>query len=112
MLHGLLISALTKYVMVYGVLELPLSNGKVALAVEVERSNRSITPCAFQNHVRTGGRFERTPAIDGAWWSLITRCWDDDPEVRPSFEEICALITEAPDDFASQSSSSRNTSRT
>ena len=40
--------------------------------------------------------FERTPAIDNAWWDLITKCCDWDSGKRPSFEEICTWITDKP----------------
>ena len=92
------------YVMTAGVLALPLSNGKLVPAVgrklcEGENA-RQVNTHQFLEHIERGGRFERTPAIDDTWWELITKCWDSDPEDRPSFEEICAEITDDPDKFA------------
>ena len=94
----------TAYVMVAGVVALPVSNGKLTPAVGENLPGRDkdkqITVIDFQQHIMNGGRFERTPSIDDTWWDLITSCWDSDPKNRPSMEEICARITEQPDKFA------------
>ena len=90
------------YVMTAGVQALPLSNGKLTPAVgdKVREQARQITGIEFTQHIMNGGRFERTPAIDDAWWELIQKCWDQKPEERPSFEDICKGITENADNFA------------
>jgi serine/threonine protein kinase len=38
--------------------------------------------------VVSGTRFARPPAIPDSFWSLITRCWDQEPILRPTFARI------------------------
>jgi serine/threonine protein kinase len=38
--------------------------------------------------VCTGSRFRRTPEIPSFYWDLITDCWAQNPDERPSFSEI------------------------
>lgn len=35
-----------------------------------------------------GKRYERLNVIPDHYWDLIEACWDQDPECRPSFDEI------------------------
>ena len=53
------------------------SDGKIA------RSRQQI-----MMKVSRGYRFKRTENISDAYWELIQRCWSQDPEERPTFEEI------------------------
>jgi serine/threonine-protein kinase len=46
----------------------------------------------FVKMVRAGHRLRRMPEIPDVFWALITRCWDQNPAARPSFEEIVALM--------------------
>ena len=41
----------------------------------------------IQKLIKEGKRYRRGD-IEDAYWELITKCWDADPEQRPSFEEI------------------------
>ena len=44
--------------------------------------------------VGQGARLVRTEGIPDFYWDLITRCWNQDPKMRPSFQEIVALLHE------------------
>jgi hypothetical protein len=41
-----------------------------------------------------GHRPERPKDSPEALWSLITRCWDQTPEERPSFKDIAKTLDE------------------
>eukprot|EP01119_Soliformovum_irregulare_P009756 TRINITY_DN2345_c0_g2_i2.p1 TRINITY_DN2345_c0_g2~~TRINITY_DN2345_c0_g2_i2.p1 ORF type:complete len:439 (+),score=130.26 TRINITY_DN2345_c0_g2_i2:994-2310(+) len=42
------------------------------------------------------GRLSRpsTIPIDDGFWNLIQRCWEEDPDLRPRFEELAHLLVE------------------
>ena len=97
--------AVTAYVMIAGEQALPLENGTVTPAVgDKVRAGTQIRPTDFLTFIQGGGRFKRTKAIaDGywdEWWELITACWNNDPDQRPSFEDICDRIAREPEKFA------------
>ena len=94
--------AVTAYVMIAGVQDLPLENGKLtpAFGDRVRDKGRQIRPNEFQKFILEGGRFVKTEGFDDKWWDLITMCWHKEPEQRPSFEKICDLITAEPEKFA------------
>ena len=94
--------AVTAYVMMAGVRDLPVSKEKVTPAYDdnVGDRDKRITAVEFHDHIMSGGRFEKTDAIDDAWWELITECWAHDPEKRPSFEDVCDRIAKDTDKYA------------
>jgi hypothetical protein len=55
------------------------------------------TPVALGMRVARGQRFKRPSGVPDAFWNLITRCWAQDPNDRPSFEEIVKLLLESND---------------
>jgi serine/threonine protein kinase len=48
--------------------------------------------------IAAGERFNRMPEIPEAFWKLITSCWKQEPEKRPSFHEITEMMLNS-DDF-------------
>jgi hypothetical protein len=48
--------------------------------------------------VGSGERLRRQPEIPEAFWKLITSCWKQEPEKRPSFHEITEMMLNS-DDF-------------
>ena len=53
----------------------------------------------FMRRVRKGERFPREDCIDKSYWELIQRCWAGEPDERPSFREIVAMMREHPEDY-------------
>ena len=49
--------------------------------------------------VGSGARLARVEEIPDFYWALITRCWHQDPGMRPSFQEIVALLHENTDKY-------------
>ena len=94
------------YIMMAGEQALPLEDEQLTPAVgdKVLEEGRQIRPTEFPMYIMMGGRFKRTTAMRkpdyDEWWELITRCWDGDPNERPSFEDICARITAEPEKYA------------
>ena len=39
-----------------------------------------------------GYRYKRLDNINDAVWELITACWDPQPELRPTMEQVCATM--------------------
>ena len=37
-------------------------------------------------------RPEFTPSIENQWIELITKCWDENPDKRPTFEMILNIL--------------------
>ena len=56
------------------------------------------TTFAFMREIERGCRPKHIGLIPEQYWELIRRCWDNNPEDRPSFEEITQLLRS--DDFA------------
>lgn len=54
----------------------------------------------FRELIQQGCRPVKTDAIPEPVWKLITRCWDHDPNKRPSCSEILAIIKENPDEYS------------
>ena len=52
------------------------------------------SPAAWMLRVGMGARLARVEGIPDFYWDLITRCWSQDPGMRPSFQEIVALLHE------------------
>jgi serine/threonine protein kinase len=46
----------------------------------------------FLRRVSTGHRFLRDPRIPPFYWSLITACWNHNPEARPTFAQILEIF--------------------
>jgi hypothetical protein len=40
-----------------------------------------------------GERPKRPSGISDTLWSLIERCWDQDPKKRPRFDEVCEILS-------------------
>jgi hypothetical protein len=53
--------------------------------------------CAVMRAVQEGLRFERAPGIPDRIWVLITQCWSQDPNDRPTFADIARMMTESHD---------------
>lgn len=56
------------------------------------------TEFQLRRKVKSGIRFKNIN-IPPVYWDLITRCWDPNPELRPSFSEICEMM-ETNDEFS------------
>lgn len=52
-----------------------------------------MSPWALMQHVIHGGRpIFTAPAVPGPYVNLAQRCWQVQPEMRPSFAEIVKLL--------------------
>jgi serine/threonine protein kinase len=49
------------------------------------------------NLIVGGERLDRAPGISDAFWDLITRCWRQDPDERPSFSDTMEMMLESDD---------------
>jgi hypothetical protein len=47
-----------------------------------------------------GARFTRVAGINDFYWELITRCWHQAPEQRPSFAEILEILRKNRTEYA------------
>ena len=52
----------------------------------------------FLMKISTGKRPKRQPNIPDCYWELIQECWKQEPEERPTFEEITKILRD--DKFA------------
>jgi serine/threonine protein kinase len=48
-------------------------------------------------HVRAGTRLEKSDDIPDPFWNLITSCWAQEPEMRPTFAQIVERMEKAND---------------
>jgi serine/threonine protein kinase len=58
-------------------------------------NGKSLGSCSFDEFiesVREGQRFRRAERIPDACWELIQHGWDNNPSMRPTFEEICTAM--------------------
>jgi serine/threonine protein kinase len=54
------------------------------------------TTFPLMSAVTSGVRPKRPAAIPDWWWDLITKCWDQAPLDRPSFDHITVLLDDEP----------------
>ena len=55
---------------------------------DLKRSNPYRTIINLFQAISSGKRFKRPNSIPDSYWDLIQKCWAQDPEQRPTFEEI------------------------
>ena len=48
----------------------------------------------YMMRVMRGQRLKRVPEIPDHWWDLITRCWAQIPDERPTFREIVVEMSD------------------
>ena len=61
--------------------------------IEIEGvKNIHAAPFQYMVKIKKGKRPYRRPEIPDVYWELITRCWDENPEKRPSFVEITNML--------------------
>jgi serine/threonine protein kinase len=77
----------------YGLVLFALFTDKFVFAGDRDRRSQD-----WMRRIRSGERFMRQPGIPDRFWELITRCWSQKPEERPSFAEITKLMLDS-DDF-------------
>jgi serine/threonine protein kinase len=70
----------------YGVMLYTMFTKALELDDRPGRPSRSIEQ--FLMRVMNGARLVRVTEINEFYWDLITRCWDKEPNKRPTFEEI------------------------
>ena len=46
----------------------------------------------FVAQVANGARLKRVSEIPDQYWDLIQRCWKQNPDERPTFEEIVEIL--------------------
>lgn len=63
----------------------------------------------FRKLIQAGHRPVKTDAIPEPVWELIQRCWDHDPEKRPSCSEILTIIKENPAEYSMASNNRQMT---
>ena len=59
---------------------------------EFNLTDRRLRFYAALDLVKHGARFERVEGIPDFYWKLITKCWDGNPDKRPSFVDILRLL--------------------
>ncbi|OHT04697.1 hypothetical protein TRFO_27695 [Tritrichomonas foetus] len=50
------------------------------------------SPQQLMMRIGKGCRPIKTPAIPDHYWEIITKCWDKDPEARPTFQAIVNIL--------------------
>ncbi|KAI9193347.1 uncharacterized protein BJ171DRAFT_528945 [Polychytrium aggregatum] len=61
-------------------------------SVWLARDGQELRPAAVERQVCRGSRPQRLDGIPDSLWSLIERCWHQDPAQRPKFSEILASL--------------------
>ena len=47
---------------------------------------------AYANFIKSGQRVSKSESIPDAYWTLIEKCWKQDPKERPTFAEITDIL--------------------
>jgi hypothetical protein len=42
--------------------------------------------------VKAGKRLEKPSLCPDSYYDFMTKCWENDAELRPSFEDICKIL--------------------
>ena len=57
-------------------------------SMQLDRGGNVRSPQQLMLNIMRGARLKRVPEIPDIFWALITRCWDQNPVSRPTFDEI------------------------
>lgn len=57
-------------------------------SMELDRGVKVRNAQQLMLNIMRGARLKRVPEIPDVFWSLITRCWDQNPLNRPTFDDI------------------------
>ena len=55
---------------------------------DFKMGNKKISSKRILKKVANGKRFDKSPKIPDHYWDLINECWEQDPNDRPTFDEI------------------------
>jgi serine/threonine protein kinase len=58
------------------------------------------SPQQYLQRISRGARFVRDPGISNFYWDLITACWHQNPELRPTFDTIVQLLKDHQEDYS------------
>jgi serine/threonine protein kinase len=70
--------------------------GRTKTVVFEKRAKPFEAPYPLAMAVLASSRPKRIPSIPDWWWGLITRCWDQSPNERPTFDQIVASLDDDP----------------